>query len=714
MLRCGGASAKARLRSPPVGRVSRASARTRHNGTVTPHTLDTQARPIVGPLRPLEIAIVAILSGLTVVAVVVAAVIPLASAAGLLAPVPIALVAARTRLRATVAASVTSTAVTFAMAGLGAALGVLASAVVGGVVGEVKRRGGGTVVMTLLSLIVAPLLASVSVLILWVLVPLRELALTVLENLIKGLGAVVARAGGVFGADLDGVERWFEGLARNIVDYWWIWLWASGAVGSFLSLLVAWWILGGVVNRLAHIRMQDTLDSSADLTVTETVDPLPMRMAGVGFRYPGTEADVLHGIDFALIQGEFVAVVGANGSGKSTLAKLLAGTPATIGIVDRPGDPGLGKRGGTAMVLQRPEAQMLGSRVADDLVWGLPEDQVVDVDALLAEVGLAGLGERETSDLSGGQQQRLAVAAALARAPKLLIADEVTSMVDPAGRHELIEILARLPRTRGITVVLITHRDVEARAADRVIHLEGGRIVEHHPEWMRPEEHTPLLPAAHDAADPLLVVDQVSHTYLAGSPWEVTALHDVDLRVNKGDGVLIVGGNGSGKTTLAWIIAGLIVPSRGEVLLHGEPMSSQVGSVGLGFQHARLQLQKTTVGDEIMAVGGESVTTTEVGRVLDLVALPREIAARRVDSLSGGQMRRVVLASLVASEPDVLVLDEPLAGLDPAAREEVLDVLAGLRRGGITIIIISHDLEALDRVCNRRVELNDGVLEARR
>lgn len=694
------------LCGPPEG--------TRHNGNVTPQALDTRARPITGPLRPLEIAIVAILSGLTVVAVVVAAVIPMATAAGLLAPVPIALVAARTRMRAVIAASVTSTAVTFAVAGLGAALSVLAAAVVGGAVGEVKRRGGGLVTLIAVSLVIAPLVASVSVLALWILVPLRKLALEVLKNLIDGIGKAVVWVGDRVGRDIQGTGDWFSGLGTNIVDHWWIWMWASGTVGTFVSLVVAWWILTGVVDRLAHIRMQDTLEAHRDLRVEEAVAPLPLRMAGVGYRYPGTDVDVLTGIEMSLIQGEFVAVVGANGSGKSTLAKLLAGTPATIGIVDRPGAPGLGRRGGIAMVLQRPEAQMLGSRVADDLVWGLPPDQEVDVDGLLAEVGLTGLGERETSDLSGGQQQRLAVAAALARDPKLVIADEVTSMVDPQGRRELIEILAELPRRRGITVVLITHRDSEARAADRVIHLEHGAVVEHHPEWMAPEAHTPVLPAAHRHGEPLLVVEDVSHTYLAGSPWQVTALHHVDLQVNRGDGLLIVGGNGSGKTTLAWIVAGLIEPSSGRVLLDGEPMTGQIGSVGLGFQHARLQLQKTTVSDEIMAVGGESVGTAEVARVLDLVALPREIAARRVDSLSGGQMRRVVLASLAASEPEVLVLDEPLAGLDPAAREEVLDVLAGLRHKGITIIIISHDLEALDRVCNRRVELVDGVLEARR
>lgn len=687
---------------------------------MTNEALDTRARPITGPLRPLEIAIVAILSGLTVVAVVVAAVIPMAQAASLLAPVPIALVAARTRVRAVLAASVTSTMVTFAVAGLGAALSVLASAVVGGVVGEVKRRGGGFATLTLVSLVVAPLLASVSVLVLWILVPLRDLALTILHNMIDGLGKAVTQgaemASRITGerSDLSGIADWFSGAADNVVQYWWAWLLISGAIGSFISLLVAWWILSGVITRLAHIKMADTLENQRDLTVEEEPGPLPLRMVGVGYRYPETTVDVLRGLDLTLIQGEFVAVVGANGSGKSTLSKILAGTPPTVGIVDRPGDPGLGKRGGTAMVLQRPEAQMLGSRVADDLVWGLPPGQECDVEGLLAEVGLTGLGDRETSDLSGGQQQRLAVAAALARDPQVLIADEVTSMVDPQGRRELIDILAALPPRRGITVVLITHRDTEARAADRVIHLEAGRIVEHRPEWMRPEAHVPQLPADPLAGQPLLDIRDVSHTYLAGSPWQVTALRHVDLEVNRGDGLLIVGGNGSGKTTLAWIIAGLIAPSSGEVLLNGAPTTAQIGKVGLGFQHARLQLQKTTVSEEIMAVGGESVGTVEVARVLDLVALPREIAARRVDSLSGGQMRRVVLASLVSSQPDVLVLDEPLAGLDPSAREEVLDVLAGLRRGGITIIIISHDLEALDRVCNRRVELTDGVLEARR
>lgn len=661
----------------------------------------------------MEMASVAIFGGLTVAAIVVASVVPLATAVGLLAPVPLALVAARTRPRALIAASVAATGVSFAMAGTGAAATVLGSALVGGIVGDTKRRGRGLGTITMASLIASPIIGGLSVLVLLVLVPLRKLALEALGNTIGGLVKLLDN----FPA-LSGLADTVESLGNSMVDQWWIWMWVSGALGTALSLAVAWWLLGGVVGRLADVPSEDTLDAGDVADGDAPVGPLPLTLSGVGFRYGPEMPQVLDDVHVTLTPGEFVAVVGANGSGKSTLAKILAGRAPTSGSVTRPGAAGLGRHGGTAMVLQRPETQMLGSRVADDVVWGLPPGVDVDVEALLAEVGLAGLGARETSDLSGGQQQRLAVAAALAREPALLIADEVTSMVDPTGRDELLALLADLPSRRGMTVVLITHRGAEAAAADRVVHLHLGRVIDHPPQWVpRPgsvEEPVVLtgLDAVPSAAtgEPLLVLDSVGHTYLRGSPWQVKALHDVSLTVCRGDGVLVVGGNGSGKTTLAWIMAGLIGPTAGTADLRGKPVTGQVGDVALAFQHARLQLQKQTVGDEIMAAGGIEVGTAEVARVLESVGLPREMAARRIDSLSGGQMRRVVLAGLVARRPKVLILDEPLAGVDPYARTEIVAMLARLRADGLTIVIISHDLTDLDAVVNRRVQLTDGTL----
>ena len=153
---------------------------------------------------------------------------------------------------------------------------------------------------------------------------------------------------------------------------------------------------------------------------------------------------------------------------------MLAGREPTSGTIERPGAVGLGKLGGTAVVMQHPESQVLGTRVADDVVWGLPPGKTTDVHRLLTEVGLDGLAERDTGGLSGGELQRLAVAAALAREPSLLIADEVTSMVDQDGRDALMSVLSGLTQHHRMSLVHITHYNDEADAADRAINLTGN------------------------------------------------------------------------------------------------------------------------------------------------------------------------------------------------------------------------------------------------
>ncbi|MFT3901440.1 MAG: DUF2232 domain-containing protein [Gordonia sp. (in: high G+C Gram-positive bacteria)] len=684
--------------------------------------------PVRGPLRPHEVALCAVLGGLTVATIVVAQVLPILTSVALLAPVPMALVGQRTRPRATVAVVVAAAGVAFALAGLSAAVSVVGAGVIGGLVGEMKRRRRGLASFTAASLIVAPILGGLSVVVLLVLAPLRRLVLESMKNTFDGAAkAVESMAGSVSGmapefADaLKQSAAMTRSLTTAIVHYWWAWLWVSGTLSALLTLYLAWWLVGGVIERIRAIPSVDTLDDPRrDLTAAVAPGPLPVELDHVGFRYPGSskaQPPALADVSLRIDPGELVAIVGANGSGKSTVAKLLAGRAPTSGEVRRPGDPGLGQPGGTAMVLQRPETQMLGARVADDVVWGLPADVEVDVDALLAEVGLDGLRDRDTADLSGGQQQRLALAAALARNPALLIADEVTSMVDPDGRGELLEVLTELPARRGLAVVLITHRADEAAAADRVIHLRDGRVDPEPPLWLGAEEPdvpvaAPIPVVARPLGGPLIELRGIGHKYLAGSPWEVTALRDVTLTVRRGEGLLIVGGNGSGKSTLAWILAGLTTPTSGTALYEGTPINKQVGAVKLTFQHARLQLQRPTLGEDIQASGGALVGSAEVARLLEEVGLPREFAARSTDALSGGQMRRGVLAGAMAGRPDVIVADEPLAGLDPQARADVVALFGRLRAAGLTLIVISHDLDEIATVCDRQVELVDGVLLA--
>ena len=292
-----------------------------------------------------------------------------------------------------------------------------------------------------------------------------------------------------------------------------------------------------------------------------------------GSAIPKSDHDALGPVTLSIEPGEHVAVTGPNGSGKTTLMLMLAGRDPSSGTVDRPGSVGLGRLGGTAVVLQHPESQVLGTRVADDVVWGLPPGTTTDVQQLLIEVGLDGLAERDTGGLSGGELQRLAVAAALAREPSLLIADEVTSMVDQEGRDGLLAVLSGLTEHHQMSFVHITHYNDEADSADRAIDLTGNGGASDNTEMVETTE-APAAKGAYSsrvAEAPVLELIDVNHEYGSGTPWATTALRDINFAVHEGDGVLIHGLNGSGKSTLAWIMAGLAEPTSGSCLLDGEP-----------------------------------------------------------------------------------------------------------------------------------------------
>jgi energy-coupling factor transport system ATP-binding protein len=216
----------------------------------------------------------------------------------------------------------------------------------------------------------------------------------------------------------------------------------------------------------------------------------------------------------------------------------------------------------------------------------------------------------------------------------------------------------------------------------------------------------------HHAGEPMLELRGVSHEYSRGTPWASTALRDIDFVVHEGDGLLIHGLNGSGKSTLAWIMAGLLAPTAGSCLLDGEPVSDQVGAIAISFQAARLQLMRGRVDLEIASAAGfDYHNHRRVEHALATVGLDPALGLRRIDQLSGGQMRRVVLAGLLARSPRAIILDEPLAGLDVASRRGLLTLLEDLRRNtGLTVIVISHDFSGLQELCPRTLHLHDGAL----
>ncbi|HEX9530412.1 MAG TPA: ATP-binding cassette domain-containing protein, partial [Acidimicrobiales bacterium] len=457
--------------------------------------------------------------------------------------------------------------------------------------------------------------------------------------------------------------------------------------------------------------------------------PVPARVIDVGYRYREGRDLALDGVSMEVEVGQYVAIVGPNGSGKSTLGRVVAGLPPTAGAVARPGPAGLGRLGGTAMVFQRPESQVLGARVKDDIRWGLPAGAGMDTGTALEAVGLAGLADRETATLSGGELQRVALAAALARRPALLVADEATAMLDADGRRDVVATLHSLVG-QGLTVIAITHHLDEVGPEDVLVRLDAGRVVSGavtgagsggangRPAGSATGSATGDARGAGEATGPGATPDArpgspegrslrlrgVGYVHAWRSPWAHRALEGIDLDVAPGEAVLVVGPNGAGKTTLGWVVAGLVPPTEGTVRFGPGPPSP--GDVGIGFQHARLQLFRPTVEEDV-GLGGAA--PADVDTALRSVALdPDAYRHRLIDALSGGEQRRVALAGLLVRKPTLLVLDEPFAGLDPSGRAVLVSVLSWLVGSGLALLLISHDVVEGRSVCGRVLGLSAG------
>ena len=715
-------------------------------------------------LTPVEVATAGALSGLAVTFGLIAAVTPVFQLLFQVATaVPLAMASLKLRPRASVAAFASTVLLAIAVGGFATAGRSFQAALIGLVIGHLHKKRASWAAVSAVAAGLGVIWGVGTGLAFWILADLRTLGLESIRKSLDGLLTLIAHiphTGGLVEAGHQ-LGQWF-------VDWWWVWIPITRFVGVAFLVLAARWLLGAILRRITLDPGWDPLldaptaaaDSDDEATASS---PLPLTLTDAAFTYPGADHPALSGVTLTLERPEYTVVVGHNGSGKSTLALLLAG--ATPGAGTRTGGGMLGAAGGTALVGQRSELLVLGQNVAEDVTWGMSERDVaaLDLDALLERVGLAGLADADPRSLSGGQLQRLALAGALARSPRLLISDESTAMIDRDGRADMLDLLASLPDA-GIAVVHITHDPAEAARADRVITVDEGRVLSDVPGSSAIDEAVagnarPVTPeedsrgATRDASKtreattassakeagerawgtPTLTntehlwADRVAHTYDLGTPWEKPVLRDVSLILEPGQAMLITGDNGSGKTTLSRILTGLLVPTWGNVTLGGAPMERRVGDVALSMQFARLQLQRPSVRTDILAAAGhgpligsgvgrrKNALSREEGdriveRAMSLVGLDPALASRGIDDLSGGQMRRVALAGLLASDPRVLILDEPMAGLDAASRELLISVLDERRRAGLSILVISHDLEGMDDLCDTRRHLREGVL----
>lgn len=219
-------------------------------------------------------------------------------------------------------------------------------------------------------------------------------------------------------------------------------------------------------------------------------------------------------------------------------------------------------------------------------------------------------------------------------------------------------------------------------------------------------------------------IKDLTHIYNKGSTSESTALSSVSFRIEDGEFVGLIGPTGSGKSTLIQHLNGLLKPTSGKVLVDGRDIWEKGHSlrslrqkVGLVFQYAEQQVFEETVWEDIafgprnLGLGDEQVKS-RVKAAAAMVGLPDELLQRSPFELSGGQLRRVAVAGVVSMEPQVLILDEPAAGLDPKGRDELLSHVQRMHAGGMTVILVSHNMEDVARLCERLLVLNQGRLVA--
>jgi len=502
----------------------------------------------------------------------------------------------------------------------------------------------------------------------------------------------------------------------------------------------------------------------------------------------------LNGVTLTVEAGEYLAIIGHNGSGKSTLARLLnglfhptAGRVLVDGRDTRNSAHTLELRRTVGLVFQDPDSQIVATMVEEDVAFGpenlgVPEGELEErVSWALGLLDLLPYRHRAPHFLSAGQKQRLAVAGVMAMRPRVLVLDEATAMLDPAGRRELLAALRNL-RDQGVTVILITHFMEEAAEADRVVVLEEGHVaLEGTPRqvfaeaerlqqlgldlppaaglsWAIHERYPPFptdrittaevveavlaaygglttefpevpalsptdgTPNPHYTTPPFIQVQGLHHVYLRGTPLEAPALRGVNLEVGHGETAGIMGPTGSGKSTLLQFLNGLLTPQAGQVLLDGQDLSDPQTDrravrfrVGLLFQQPGDQLFERYVGDDVafgpraMGLPREEVRE-RVRRAMDAVGLPfQQFKDRLTTTLSGGERHKAALAGVLALEPEVLVLDEPTAGLDPRSRGELLALLHRWRgeRGG-TLVVATHNMEDLAELAEQTYLLADG------
>jgi energy-coupling factor transport system ATP-binding protein len=487
----------------------------------------------------------------------------------------------------------------------------------------------------------------------------------------------------------------------------------------------------------------------------------PLVVENLTFRYRDRQSAAIKNISFTANSGEILLVAGASGCGKTTLLRILNGLIPRSYKGELTGRAlifgeetitwklsQISQKVGT--VLQDPERQILGTKVLNEVAFGLENlgmnrDEIFQrVDEALAFLKISDLRDRETFNLSGGEKQKVALAGVLAMRPSILLLDEPLASLDPASAHDTLDAVRDLAN-QGMTVLMVEHRveDVLRIKPERVMFMSDGQIrylgkmdglskVVNYREVKLPAEdiverarlepapvEIKILPGlASDSSrkDPLVKFEEVSFNYEA----DTEVLHGINLEIKRGDVIAVLGPNGAGKTTFVKHAIGLLKPKSGRVLVNGrdtkEASVAQIaGTLGYVFQSPSHMLFAPTVREEL-AFGPSNLKhpkiqiEEEVKEALTIVNLSDKEQDPPL-ALSFGQQKRVSIAAILAMRSPILIMDEPTAGQDYQNYMNFMDSILQMP-GFEAILFITHDVDLAVIYANRVLLIANGDLIA--
>ena len=475
------------------------------------------------------------------------------------------------------------------------------------------------------------------------------------------------------------------------------------------------------------------------------------------FSYPTTtEKKALDGVSLTVEKGEYIALCGKSGSGKTTLLRhlksvltphgerggeiLFNGVPlADVDLHTQSAKIGY--------VMQNPDSQIVTDKVWHELAFGLEslgcEQKVMRlrVAEMASYFGIQDWFHRDIAELSGGQKQLLNLASIMAMQPEVLILDEPTSQLDPIAAADFLATVRKINRELGTTVLITEHRLEDIfHGADRCVVMENGRIladdtpkqvgrllhdsasdmfaamptpvriyygcgcsgdapltVREGRTWLenrfagqKISAHLPDEPTFGKVEKPFLSVKDLWYRYEKDAP---DVLRGVSFNVPKGSLFAIVGGNGTGKSTTLKSVCGICKPYRGKILLDGQPIGKIRGlfrgNLCMLPQDPASLFTKDTVQGELWEMEKDETRISEIAELCGI----NELSDSHPCDLSGGEQQRVALAKVLLTDPRLLLLDEPTKGLDNFFKQKLSGILRQLKDKGVTIVMVSHDVE---------------------